>query len=225
MTGSGERVVAHRAWEWIIAWVGGPVLGAGVGWAVKPLAAWVAALPWAPLQGPFKLAESVPDWVLIGVGALAGLALAFLVAMDMLRVTVSAERVVLERGDDTTSIDGADVGTVFLDGKKLVLLGADGQELASENTDLDAKALREAFTATGYTWLADGDPHSGDYRLWVEDTPGLPTGADALLKARKRAISRSDDEDVRLLRTELVKLGVVVRDDKKRQYWRLTAKR
>ncbi|WP_052407904.1 YqeB family protein [Allokutzneria albata] len=222
MTGSGERVVAHKSWEQAVVWVGGPALGAGAGWVVKPLAAWVATLPWAPMQGPFKLAEQIPEWVLVGGGALLGLVLAFFVALDMLVVTVSAERVVLTRGDDTTEVDGAKVSAVFLDGKRIVLLGADGGELASEKTDLKAGALRGAFTAAGYRWREEGDPHAGEYRLWVEDTPGLPPGADALLKARKRALRGGEDKDVRLLRAELGRLGVVVRDDDKRQYWRLT---
>ncbi|MCP3803949.1 hypothetical protein NLX83_32240 [Allokutzneria sp. A3M-2-11 16] len=222
MTGSGERVVAHKSWEQAIVWIGGPVLGAVVGWLVKPLAAWVATLPWAPMQGPFELAERIPGWVLVGGGALLGLALAFFVSLDMLRVVVSAERVVLRRGDDTTEVDGAKVSAVFLDGKRIVLLGADGAELAAEKTDLNAGELRDAFTASGFRWLAEGDPHAGEYRLWVEDTPDLPPGADALLKARKRAIGSGEDEDVRLLRAELGRLGVVVRDDRKRQYWRMT---
>ena len=222
MTGSGERVVAHKQWERTIVWVGGPALGAVVGWLVKPLAAWVATLPWAPMQGPFELAERIPGWILIGGGALLGLVLAFFVSLDMLRVAVSAERVVFSRGDDTTEVDGAKVSAVFLDNKRIVLLDADGAELAAEKTDLGAGELREAFTANGYRWLAEGDPHAGEYRLWVEDTPDLPPGADALLKARKLAISSGEDEDVKLLRAELGRLGVVVRDDKKRQYWRMT---
>ncbi|WP_086826516.1 hypothetical protein [Allokutzneria sp. NRRL B-24872] len=222
MTGSGERVVAHKQWERNLLWFGAPALGAVLGWLVKSVAGWVVSLEWAPMQGPFKLVEQAPWWVVLGIGVALGLGLAFLGALDMMRVSVSTERVVFQRGDDTTEVDGAEVDAVFLDSKRLVLLSAHGAELAAEKTDLPVAELREAFTASGYRWLAEGDPHAQEYRLWVEDTPGLPTGADALLKARKRAISGGEGEDVRLLRTELGRLGVVVRDDGKRQYWRMT---
>ncbi|WP_344870487.1 YqeB family protein [Allokutzneria multivorans] len=222
MTGSGERVVAHKQWERNLLWFGAPALGAVFGWLVKPLAEWVLTLRWVPMQGPFKLAEQAPSWVLVCGGAVLGLGFAFLGALDMTEVSVSRERVVFRRGDNTTEVDGTEVDAVFLDGKRLVLLGPDGAELAAEKTDLPAAELREAFGASGYRWLDEGDPHAAEYRLWVEDTPDLPTGADALLKARKRAISGGESEDVRLLRSELGRLGVVVRDDGKRQYWRMT---
>jgi hypothetical protein len=47
--------------------------------------------------------------------------------------------------------------------------------------------------------------------------PGLPAGANALFTAREKA----DSDDSRELRSELAKLGVLVRDDKGKQYWRL----
>jgi hypothetical protein len=58
----------------------------------------------------------------------------------------------------------------------------------------------------------------------VPDLPGLPAGADALLRARERAIERDRRDDARELRRELGLIGVVLRDDSKRQYWRLTAR-
>jgi hypothetical protein len=67
-----------------------------------------------------------------------------------------------------------------------------------------------------------GDPHKDEYRRWVEDLPDLPAGADAVLKARARALDRGDKEDAAQLRLELGKLGIVVRDEGKRQFWRRT---
>jgi cysteinyl-tRNA synthetase len=49
----------------------------------------------------------------------------------------------------------------------------------------------------------------------VPGVDGLPPGADALLTAREK---NSDDADE--LRAELARLGVVVRDEKGKQYWR-----
>ena len=112
---------------------------------------------------------------------------------------------------------------MFLDGKQLVLLGHETDELAREGGDLpDAERLEAAFRAHGYPWVPGGDPHKDEYRRWVEDLPDLPAGADAVLKARARALDRGDKEDAAQLRQELGKLGIVVRDEGKRQFWRRT---
>ena len=50
----------------------------------------------------------------------------------------------------------------------------------------------------------------------------LPPGANALLKVRAEALRKGDSGDADELREELSRLGVVVREEKKRQYWRLT---
>lgn len=72
------------------------------------------------------------------------------------------------------------------------------------------------------TWVPGGDPHKDEYRRWVEDLPELPTGANAILRARAPALERGDTEDAAQLRRELGKLGIVVREEAKRQSWRRT---
>jgi hypothetical protein len=54
----------------------------------------------------------------------------------------------------------------------------------------------------------------------VPDLPGLPAGADPLLKARQRALAQSHGEEARELRSELARLGVMVRDEEQRQHVR-----
>jgi hypothetical protein len=54
----------------------------------------------------------------------------------------------------------------------------------------------------------------------VESDPDLPQAADAFLRARARALKDDKTDDVAELRDELARLGVVVRDEKKKQYWR-----
>lgn len=74
----------------------------------------------------------------------------------------------------------------------------------------------------GSTSWADADPHLAEFRRWVPGTPGLPEGANALFKAREKALKKQGDaEDARELRKELARLGVVVRDEDRRQCWRL----
>ncbi|GAA2788636.1 hypothetical protein GCM10010470_24090 [Saccharopolyspora taberi] len=206
------------------SWIVCPLLGAGLGWLLRAVAGWVVSLPWAPLQGPFELLQSIPEPAgtlgAMGLGVLAGLAFALLWAVGRLAVTVSDERVEWKRDDRTESADRASVGLVFVDGKELVLLDNAGAELARETSDLSADRLRTAFREHGYSWSDDGDPHAADYQLWVDGVPGISERANALLRARQHALEKSRTDDVKRLRAELRKTGVFVRDEKKHQYWR-----
>jgi len=136
---------------------------------------------------------------------------------ESLTVTVADDQVVLTDGENHTStFPREQVSAVFREGSKLVLLGQDTAELARKPHDLSVSQLADAFRAHGYPWT-DADPHTERYRRWVPETPGLPVGANALFTARDKA----DSDDSKELRTELAKLGVLVRDDKGKQYWRL----
>ncbi|MGW0435986.1 YqeB family protein [Micromonospora sp. NPDC003197] len=225
-----ETAVTAPGRDRLLIWGGFPILGAALGWLLKVGAGWVASLPWAPFQGPFELVASAPEpYATIGapvLGGLAGLVLAFLGVQESLTITVANDRVTLKRGDGgVQAVDRSAVAGVFLDGKHLVLLGRSTDELAREKSDLDAARLTNAFRAHGYPWLAEGDPYRNDYRRWVPGLPELPAGADALLKARDRALRNGENRDAVELRTELAQLGVVVRDEEKRQYWRLSQRR
>lgn len=228
-----ETVVVQPLWLRTVVWLGLPVLGTGAGWLLRSVAGWVASLPWAPFQGPFELADRLiasfgePQATVgaLALGAAAGLVLALIAEQERLTVTVSDDRVATRRGGSSLEISHAEVAAVFLDGKQLVVLGKGTTELARIPSDLDAGRLGAAFLRHGYPWSA-GDPHQDDYRLWVAGTPDLPVSANALLRARERVLGKDDGkEDATILRAELAKLGVVVREEKRRQYWRRTAER
>jgi hypothetical protein len=227
---SSKAVVTDPVWMHALMWIGFPVLGAGAGWLLKAVTGWVVSLPWAPFQGPFKLVDELvasfgepqATIVAVAIGTVAGLALALVAEQDRLTVTVSGDQVSLSRGESTRRIERASVSAVFLDGKQLVVLGHRTEELTREDSDLDADRLRIAFLTHGYSWLSGGDPYKDEYRLWVEDSLDLPSGADALLKARARALGKGGEgkDDAAELRAELARLGIVVRDERKSQFWR-----
>ncbi|MEU8780319.1 hypothetical protein [Streptomyces sp. NPDC048637] len=217
--------LAQPAWTVALVHVVFVLVGAGAGWLVKVLAEWLVTLPWAPMQGPAKLLTSIPEpWLTVGllsVGAALGLVLALMAQHEELAVAVSNERVALTRRARGQEFAHDRVVQAFLDGKQLVLLGGDNGELAREACELNAQRVADAFRAHGYSW-ADEDPCKDDFRRWVSDMPGLPQGANALLKARAQLLDKNNStNELRELREELAGLGVVVRDEKKRQYWRL----
>jgi cysteinyl-tRNA synthetase len=57
--------------------------------------------------------------------------------------------------------------------------------------------------------------------LWSETAQGLSAGARAVLSMRARALKDKKAADAADLRTELINLGVVVRDEGGKQYCRL----
>ncbi|MGW3467869.1 YqeB family protein [Saccharopolyspora sp. NPDC000995] len=214
-----HRLVRHGSW--IVC----PLLAALVVWLLRLASAWVAGLPWAPFQGVFQLAASVPDpWGMVGaiaIGAILGLGFAGLMAQERLTVTVEPEQVVLTVGRSQQHIARAEIGYVYVDGKNLLVLDESGGEHIRQPSDLDKFALRRAFTEHGYPWR-DKDPFTGSYSLWVEDTPELSLRINSLMAARERALRKRAGKEAALLRTELVKHKILVRDEKKRQYWRTT---
>ncbi|MTK01129.1 hypothetical protein [Micromonospora sp. CP22] len=218
-------VVSGGVSELVLLWAGIPLVGGLLGGLLVAGAGWVAGLPWAPAQGLFRAVDGLPDrYALpggVGVGILAGLVIAAIGTSERVIVTVSDAEALVRRGDSEQVVSRRDTRVAFQDGKDLVLLDADDAELVRQPHDLPAERLAEAFRQHGWPW-AEADPHREAYRLWVPDLPGLPDGANALLRARREAREHDRQDEARELRAELARYGVVVRDDGKRQHVRLT---
>ncbi|MFY1700627.1 YqeB family protein [Micromonospora sp. WMMA1923] len=223
---SGTSTVVHAgAGELVVMWLGFPLLGAGAVGALAAGADWLTGRSWVPFQDVLKLVAGAPEpYVTIGaplLGALAGLVVALIGTAERLTVTVERERIRLRRDRTRSEVSRRDAQAVFRDGNDLMVLGAAGQELVRESGELPGDRLAAALREHGWPWT-EQDPYRNAYRRWVPELPGLPAGADALLRARQRALERGDGDDLRDLHTELGRLGVVVRDERKRQYWRPT---
>lgn len=219
-------VVGHGPAERAVVWLGFPVVGAGVVWLLRALVAWAATVPHLPLPGTLRFIGTLPHQQVslagLGVGAVAGLILVFLAERDYVTVSVDHHEVRLARAGDARTVRREQVGAVFRDGKHLIILDHATGELARQGGDLpNAGRTEAAFTAYGYPWRT-GDPHLKEYQPWVDDSPELPASAHATLRARGRALAEGDGTDAEVLRTELGRLGVVVRDEGKHQYWRRT---
>jgi len=204
-------------WVRVLAWLGLPLAAAALLFLVMRLAGWL------PLPGPLRLVRGLPEpaatIVVVVVGVLLGLVLAALVDRESLTVQFTMAELVLSRPGSTAVVPRAEVAVAFPDRDELVLLSPTGRELAREPCHLSAARLGRAFTDYGIAW-AEQDPYFAAYRRWVPDLPELPPSAHALLAARQKALESGDDGDKRELRAELGRLGYVVRDDHKRQYWR-----
>ncbi|WP_201295069.1 MULTISPECIES: hypothetical protein [unclassified Nocardiopsis] len=214
----------------VLLWALFPPLGAGLGWALSRVPGWLTLLPdWVhhlplvPGEEPVALLARLEGPVLTGVLVVLGLLAGAFVALssydDMVTVAADGGGVRLTRAGRTEEFARDGVAAVFVDGRDLVLLGADTGELARERTDHSPRKLRAAFEEHGYAWH-EGDPHRGEYRRWVDGAPGLEQEAHRLLWARREALRAREADDAAEQRRALAELGVVVRDEGGLQYWR-----
>jgi hypothetical protein len=210
-------IVPTPWWARVLVWLGVPAAGAGLLFLV------VRVLAWLPLPGPFHVLRELPEplgtVLAVAVGGVLGLVLAGLADRESLTVRLTADEVTLSRPGVRRTVPRRDVALAFTDRDQLVLLGRTGRELGREPCHLSGRRLRAAFTDAGVEW-AEQDPYLDTYRRWVPDLPEMPAAAHAVFAARQKALDAGDEADLRELRAELGRLGLVVRDVRKRQHWR-----
>lgn len=156
-----ETVVDEPSWVRQGSWIVSPLVGVGLLVGLQAISGWVVSLDWFPVQGPFRLVNSIPEpWGLVGaivLGLVAGLLFAGIWADERLVVKLTPGMVALERGKKKRRFE-AKLSAVYLEDKELVLMASDGRELAREKTDLGVKELGKAFREHGYPWLDEPPP-------------------------------------------------------------------
>ncbi len=208
----------------VILWLGFPIIGLVLGWFLPSISKWASTLPWVPFfQGPLNLIASFNGaWVgfiTMALGLIVGFALTLLSFHESLEMIIDDEKVILKLRDDEILLNKEDISLVLLDEKQLVLLGNDKKEIFRYKQELNRNAISAAFIKHNYFWN-DIDPFKEDFKKWVVDCPDLSPAANALLKARKIAIEKGEDEEVFQLAKELWKLRISVKEKDKSQYYR-----
>ncbi|APQ73937.1 YqeB family protein [Clostridium botulinum] len=207
----------------VILLLGFPLIGLVLGWFLPSIAKWGISLPWIPFQGPLKLIASYNgawvDIVTMILGLIAGITLTLFSFHESLETSVYYDKVILKIRDDEIILKKKDISFVFMDKKQLVLLGHDKKELFRCKQELNKSRVGAVFIKHHYLW-SDTDPFKKDFKTWVVDSPDLSPAANALLKSRKIAIEKGNDEEAFQLAQELWKLRVSVKKKDKRQYYR-----
>ncbi|MEV7623455.1 hypothetical protein [Actinoplanes sp. NPDC089786] len=207
----------------VLFWALPPVLGAAVVFGVERLADVVVEWRWVPWKGLFRVIHEIPEpWATGGalvVGALLGLVLAAMVDAESLAVRVDGPDLVLTRPGVRRVVPRGEVVTAFRDKGTLVLLGRNGRELAREPSNTSPARVEPLLRSYGIAW-AEKDPFADAYQRWVPDSPEVSAAANAVFAARQKALESDDDRDVAELREVLAGHGYVVRDERKKQYWR-----
>lgn len=223
-----KSIVGYGVSTKVTLYAGFGVVGLVLGYFLPRIATWALTLKWIPFQGPIELINSFRgpwlDVVLALVGLIAGLSIAYIAIKESLVTMITDQAVQLYKDGHNQAIGRKDIDAVFLDGKQLVIVGVSGHELAREKYEEKPEDMAYAFNQHGYPWSAEGDPYKDQFRRWVADMPDLSAAANALMKAREKALKEKNAEEIKDLRRELAKLDIIVRDEGFRQYWRNVGK-
>jgi hypothetical protein len=223
-TPDGPTVLGYTLADRLVIVLGLPALGVLLGFLLPPLARWVLDLGTAlPMRAAFLFVGAVDaPWeiaVALAVGLLVGLGVAAVAFTESMKVTLTGTELRLVRDDQTRVVARDDIDAVFLDGNRLVVLDRESRQLVRAAHQAPGAALARAFQAYGYPWKG-ADPYADLYRRWIPDAPDLPPATNAVLAAREVALKKKSGKDVDDLRDTAEKLGIAIRDEGARQYWR-----
>ncbi len=225
-TPSNLTIVKHSPWYHVFLWVAFPLVGAAAGWLLAQLPGWAEgkSLPFSRLlEAIYEHSGTVMTLIVVAIGAVVGVLVTLTAYDEVVSIEISDTGVEVKTADQARSYRRDQIDSVFADGKTLVLQARDTSELVRQKTDHKPARLQAAFQAHGYPWH-ENDPHEAEFSRWVDGVPGLGDHGNAILRARQIAIDADKSSDIVELHAEAAKVGVVVRDVKKRQYWRLAGK-
>ncbi len=124
-------------------------IGVGVGIAAPQVIDWARAQPWLPFNGPLSILDHLAgrfgSWLLIVVGALAGLLVGFLAAADTTRVEITARDITFVKGDKQQRFARSQIGATLLDGTHLVLRDPADVDLIRQKLDVSTATVTEAL--------------------------------------------------------------------------------
>jgi len=124
-------------------------IGAALGWVAPWVIGWGLSLPWLPFKGPLAILDQLEGnfggWLLIVVGAVAGLVLGFLAMADTTKIEITARDITFVKGDKKQRFARSQIGTVMIDGSHLVLRDRADADLVRQKVDGSMHELTEAL--------------------------------------------------------------------------------
>lgn len=157
-----ETILGFSSAEKVVTIIILPILGAIFGWFIPIIAEWVVKIPFIPLRGLFEwIASLESSWISIIaaiVGMTVGLIFVFYIFSETLEITITDKEVKLNVKKNEKVIHKNEISAIYMEGKELVFLGTEGNELFRGHPDLKQERISEAFTRHWYPWK-DKDPH------------------------------------------------------------------
>ncbi|MFD1066392.1 YqeB family protein [Oceanobacillus locisalsi] len=219
-----ETVLGLSKLDKAIIIIGGPLLGAIIGWFIQIILSWLTKIPFVPF-GPFFewIATWNSSWVsIIGVivGLIAGILFVLYAFSESLKMTITDQAVTMKRYDKEVQLQKRDISAIYMDRKDIVVLGQKGEEMYRSYTDVKQPKIEAAFLELRFPWKSE-DPYQSDYQRWVPEHPDFSASVNSLLAAREEALKEEDKKEAAFLRKDLAAEGAVIRDEDKRQYVRM----
>jgi hypothetical protein len=144
----------------VVLIVASPVLGLVLGLVLFPVTEWASEhVPVFRALTKF-LTSSDGRWDTVGfagAGVVLGIAFALTAIDEALVITLTDQEVRLRKKDAVTTVSRGDVSAAFMDGKQLVLVGQQSEELFRDVHESKSSVLGAAFREHGWPW-ADSDP-------------------------------------------------------------------
>ncbi|WP_257009771.1 YqeB family protein [Evansella halocellulosilytica] len=200
-----------------------PILGGVVGWFGQTVAYWLSKIPFIPFGGPLNWYSALENpWIPIisgSAGLLAGILFTIYAFSESLKMTISDKELELHLKNKVEIFAKKDIFALFIEGKKLVLLDHHGNELFRGQFESKKDHVEESLKRHNYP-LKMNDPYENQYQRWVKDHPDFSGQINTLLSDRYDALKKGEQEEIQSLRKDLVKLGVIVKDEDDRQYVR-----
>ena len=110
---------------------------------------WGLSLPWLPFKGPLAILDQLEGnfggWLLIVLGAVAGLVLGFLAVADTTKIEITARDITFVKGDKKQRFARSQIGTVVIDGSHLVLRDRADADLIRQKIDGSMAEVTEAL--------------------------------------------------------------------------------
>ena len=121
----------------------------GLGWVAPWVLGWGLAQPWLPFRGPLLILDQLEadfgGWLLIVVGAVAGLIVGFLAVADTTKTEITARDITFVKGDRKQRFARSQIGVVVLDGSHVVLQDRADADLIRLKVDGSIPELTEAL--------------------------------------------------------------------------------
>lgn len=221
-----DKVSIAISTRWLVGFgIAGATVGFGAAFIVGPVVDWLIGMV-GDAPGPLRLAATLPTMWAIPVLAIAGLCVGVQVGRQWQKecgvTTISAEGVTVQRGGTGHHVAREEIRGVFIDGDDLVLVDHQSAELLRTATDQTlAMRLQRALDKFSYPWQGTTNPHEQEFAVWVDGRGPLDARAQALLRARQRALADKRIGAAEDARDQLRDLGITVRDRDDAQQYRV----
>ncbi|MBB4823336.1 hypothetical protein HNO89_000556 [Sporosarcina luteola] len=220
-------VSRFEKWAWLIAF---SIFGVALGYFFSRILSWLMTKDRIPFQERLTFINKfvelfqlhLGEWsnVLFSiVGLVGGLYGAKLLLRESPAISITNDNIKIANDVITIELLQDEIRDIYYDHDELVIVGCSGHELLRKSYDSKPETLKVAFKQHGYPFRTD-DLYSHLFTLWQPASQHLPDHVHALLKAREIAKKNDEGEEANVMRSELAKLGVVVKDEGTKQFWR-----